>query len=222
MGFGLPLALTIPNISFDEIPNHNIVPVVSAQRAESFRAPLNELVSIEISEDMSSVAEATATAVRLNPPEAPIKKAIELLLQTELDATYNTRQCFIDSEARLAGMYTAEYGGSPGGADGGTASGAYQWLEPYFSYYVVWSEEFYGLRLLPEDDLGRYHAAFAPEYVQDLVTNFAILHPDHAQNITPWTHPACYRLQGTEKQARPDGPEFAPTPFIQAQIDAMN
>lgn len=153
----------------------------------------------------------------LPPPESP--KSI--LTRLELEATYNARQCIINLEARRAGIYTAEFGGSPSGRDGGTASGAYQWVNDSWQTSSRLAGNFYGLTLFSEEDMKRgapFHASFASPYVQDLVTAFALLHPKLNQNQTPWTHPECYRLIGTPKRLRIYAEDPMPTPFIEAQF----
>lgn len=134
----------------------------------------------------------------------------------DLDKTYNARQCIIDIESRNVpeGMYVAENSIS-------TASGAYQWLDSSWPFYLEGAEGYYNLRLTtPEEDLAgaRKHAAYASPYTQDLVSTYALV--VEPQNVRPWTHPHCYRLIGTSPLLRDDGPVNPITQFIQRQIDA--
>lgn len=160
----------------------------------------------------------------LPPPESYYHY---LAIRAELDATYNARQCIIDFESRaygVTGMYTAENGGTPANEAGRNktdASGAYQWKNPSWREYLPWVEQYFGLILTsPEEDAkgARNHAAYASPYTQDLVTSWALLHPDLAQNHRPWTHKTCWAIIGSPKLLRTDGPESHPTPFIQAQV----
>jgi len=143
----------------------------------------------------------------------------------DLSATYNARQCLIDHESRRAGMYKAEFG-TPGGSDGSTASGAYQFLNRIWQYYAPRAASYYGISLLSNVEIwlgGGYHAAYAPPYVQDLVTAFALMHPELNQNQHPWSgaDTPCYGLIGTPPHLRSDGPFNSPTPWIQAQLNRL-
>lgn len=155
---------------------------------------------------------ATSFLAACNPKQA----------QSDLEATYNARQCIIDSESRdygVDGMYLVKNPNS-------SARGAYQWLDSKryheWHFYLTHAEGYYKLDLTTaaEDAAGaQYWASAASPYTQDLVTAYALI--VQPQGVRPWTHPACYRIIGTPAQLRADGPVNAPPAFIQAQIDAF-
>lgn len=135
------------------------------------------------------------------------------VMQSDLERTYNARQCIIDRESRNAGVYTAENPVS-------TASGAYQWLDSSWRTYLPWAEKAYNVTLVsPEEEArgARQHAAYASPYAQDVVASYALVYKP--QNLRPWPYTKCWALVGTDKSLRLDGPESIPPPFIQAQID---
>jgi hypothetical protein len=160
-----------------------------------------------------SVAVASAAVIGLtgcNPEQ----------VHQDLESTYNARQCIIDRESRSSGLYDAEYGNHPGGADGSTASGAYQWLNSSWQKFLPWAEEYYGMTLTSEaeDQNGaREHAAYASPYAQDVVATYALI--VRPQNQRPWTYQKCWDLVGSPPELREDGPVNQPPGHVLEQIE---
>ena len=233
-GVGVSVGLGFVNTSITETTNAEFIENISDDRlppvlgristggvvaVENVPAPLLEIQA-------SAEVEGYQQADRLNPPPAIEAKTdtvslAEFVIRLELNSSYNARQCIIDRESRSAGMYTSEYGGSPSGADGSTASGAYQWLNSSWQTYLQWTESYYGISLTSPEETARdarIHAAYANPFAQDLVSTFALLHRNLAQNQKPWPYDQCWAIVGSDKVLRADGPEFEPTPHIKAQL----
>ncbi len=218
MGVGASVALSCGNPEITEAPNSRPVyeyADVRTQAIPDLAVTVTASTVAVIQEPAFASEQADRGVAYQESPTLPPPNLHKLdMMMIDLDMTYNARQCIADHESRDAGLYTAENPIS-------SASGISQWKNSSWQNYLGFAEKYYGLKLTSlEEDLrgGRFHAAYAEPFTQDLITAFALKHRDLAQYQKPWPYNSCWAQVDNPKQLRPDGQEFGPTLFILSEV----